>query len=94
MIYFYTPERVHKYRVYSYHVNPPESEVYSYVKTEGEYRKYLDLVTEMSAADLGVEVSTDAKTLTLSTCSGTGAGKRRFVVHGIEVGDYPTYRLK
>ncbi len=86
--YVYTKDYVYKYKIYSYYTVAPHSDTYSYLDTAAQYKKYEELVLGRSIKDCGVEVSTHAPTLTLSTCSGSGASKKRFVVHGIKTGQY------
>ena len=91
--YIYTKDNVYKYKIYSYYVTPPDSDTYNYVNTEEQYSKYQDMILGFSQRDCGVKVSTDRPTVTLSTCSGSGATKKRFVVHGIQIGkcEEPVY---
>lgn len=86
--YFYLSmkDEVWKYHIYSLHVTPPNSFFFHNPTTKAEYEEYIQKALEESIADMEEPVSIDDKTVTLSTCSGTGAGKKRLVVHGKLVG--------
>lgn len=86
--YIYTRSCVYKYKIYSYYTTPPDSDAYNYVNNEEEYGQYEKMVLGWSLRDCGVNVTTDRPTVTLSTCSGTGAAKKRFLVHGILIGKH------
>ncbi|MBR2187165.1 MAG: class B sortase [Lachnospiraceae bacterium] len=86
--YFYLLQKdaVRKYHIYSVHVAHPISDTFHNPASEQEYADYIKMVKEVSIVDMGVDVTTADKTVTLSTCSGTGAGKKRLVIHGKLVG--------
>ena len=68
------------------HVAHPISDTFHNPASVQEYEDYIKMVKEVSIVDMGVDVTTEDKTVTLSTCSGTGAGKKRLVLHGKLVG--------
>ncbi len=82
--YFYLSmkDEVWKYHIYSLHVTPPNSFFFHNPTTKAEYSEYIDKALEESITDMEEPVNIEDKTVTLSTCSGTGAGKKRLVVHG------------
>lgn len=86
--YFYLLQKnaVRKYHIYSVHVAAPSSDTFHNPASEHEYEDYINMVKEDSIVDMGVDVTTADRTVTLSTCSGTGAGKKRLVLHGKLVG--------
>ncbi len=81
--YLYTPEASYKYVIYSYYITSPKSHTYFLCETDEEYEDYQKMALEESAFDCKVEPDVKAPTLTLATCSGTGANKQRLVVHGL-----------
>lgn len=81
--YVYTKDKILVYSIYSYYITDPLSKTYSLALNKEGYEQYLEMVTELSERDCGVKVDSKNPTLTLSTCSGTGAAKKRLVVHGI-----------
>lgn len=86
--YFYLmmKDKVMKYHIYAIHVTPPTSDTFHNPATEKEYLDYIDMVKGESIVDMGVDVSKEDRTVSLSTCSGTGAGKKRLALHGKLVG--------
>ncbi len=80
--YLIMKDEVWKYHIYSLHVTPPNSSYFHNPASKAEYADYISMALKDSVADMKEEVDTDDKTITLSTCSGTGAGKKRLVVHG------------
>ena len=84
--YLFRENAVRKYHIYSIRIASPRSDTFHNPASESEYREYIDNAIKESVTDMGVSVSTEDKTVTLSTCSGTGAGKKRLVVHGKLVG--------
>lgn len=79
----YTEEAYRKYRIYSYYITPPTSDTYQVAQNRAGYDEYVLRVHARSVEDCGTVVDTDRPSVTLSTCSGTGAAKQRLVVHGI-----------
>lgn len=83
--YIYTQDFIYKYKIYAYYVTPPDSDSYDSVLTKEEYKKYLSRVISKSAFNCDVNPDSSQNTVTLSTCSGSGETKQRFLVHGILV---------
>ena len=82
--YVLTEDGTYQYRVFSYHVADALGKVYTvFYEDEDAFQSYLNLVVQSSYLDTGVDVSTDDKVITLSTC--TGDDDSRFVVHGVRV---------
>lgn len=81
-IYVYLPGYIYRYKIFSYYKDKPDSKMYWTADTLQEYRKYIRDALSLSVRDLGVETSEDNNMVTLVTCSGSGAGKMRFFVHG------------
>ncbi len=90
--YLFQKDQIRKYHMYSIHVTAPRSDTFHNPATLDEYRDFIKLVKDESIVDLGVDVTTDDRTVTLSTCSGAGAGKKRLVIHGKLVGIIRTDR--
>lgn len=82
-IYIYREEGIYRYKIYSFYLDTPESKMYWTCKTWREYRAYIRSALEMAVYDCKTETSPEENTVTLVTCSGSGAGKKRFFVHGI-----------
>ncbi|MDE7424154.1 MAG: class B sortase [Lachnospiraceae bacterium] len=75
-----TPKVIYTYKVFSYHVADAKGRVYDvFYKDDGEYKEFIDLAKQSSYLDTGVKVSTENRTITLSTC--TSSDDKRFVVH-------------
>lgn len=81
--FIYTEDYIYKYKIYSYYITPPDSDSYDSVETKQEYEDYIRRIIKKSAYDCNTQGSSDAGTVTLSTCSGSGENKQRFLVHGI-----------
>ncbi|MDO4509384.1 MAG: class B sortase [Lachnospiraceae bacterium] len=81
-IYVYLPGYIYRYKIFSYYKDMPESKMYWTADTLQEYRQYIRDALSLSVRDLGVETSEENNMVTLVTCSGSGAGKMRFFVHG------------
>lgn len=87
-IYIFREEGIYRYKIYSFYLDTPESKMYYVCKTLKEYRAYIRTALEMSVYDCDTKTSEEQNTVTLVTCSGAGAGKKRFFVHGISVDCY------
>lgn len=84
--YVYTRDFIYKYKICAYYVTAPDSDSYELVDTADNYKQYISKITKRSLRDCGVdELETSANMVTLSTCSGSGENKQRFLVHGLEV---------
>ena len=81
-IYVYLPGYIYRYKIFSYYKDKPDSKMYWTADTLQEYRQYIRDALSLSVRDLGVETSEENNMVTLVTCSGSGAGKMRFFVHG------------
>ena len=81
-IYVYLPGYIYRYKIFSYYKDKPDSKMYWTADTLQEYRQYIRDALSLSIRDLGVETSEENNMVTLVTCSGSGAGKMRFFVHG------------
>ena len=81
-IYVYLPGYIYRYKIFSYYKDKPDSKMYWTADTLQEYRQYIRDALSLSVRDLGVETSEQNNMVTLVTCSGSGAGKMRFFVHG------------
>lgn len=81
-IYVYLPGYIYRYKIFSYYKDKPDSKMYWTAYTLQEYRQYIRDALSLSVRDLGVETSEENNMVTLVTCSGSGAGKMRFFVHG------------
>lgn len=87
-IFIFREEGIYRYRIYSYYLDTPESKMYYTCDTLKEYRAYIRTALEMSAYDCNTPTSEDDNSVTLVTCSGSGAGKKRFFVHGTIIDRY------
>ena len=81
-IYVYLPGYIYRYTIFSYYKDKTDSKMYWTADTLQEYRQYIRDALSLSVRDLGVETSEENNMVTLVTCSGSGAGKMRFFVHG------------
>ena len=81
-IYVYLPGYIYRYKIFSYYKDKSDSKMYWTADTLQEYRQYIRDALSLSVRDLGVETSEENNMVTLVTCSGSGAGKMRFFVHG------------
>ena len=81
-IYVNLPGYIYRYKIFSYYKDKPDSKMYWTADTLQEYRQYIRDALSLSVRDLGVETSEENNMVTLVTCSGSGAGKMRFFVHG------------
>ena len=87
-IYVYLPGYIYRYKIFSYYKDKPDSKMYWTADTLQEYRQYIRDALSLSVRDLGVETSEENNMVTLVTCSGSGAGKMRFFVHGEFIDGY------
>ena len=90
-IYVYLPGYIYRYKIFSYYKDKPDSKMCWTADTLQEYRQYIRDALSLSVRDLGVETSEENNMVTLVTCSGSGAGKMRFFVHGEFI---DRYRIK
>ncbi len=87
-IYVFREEGIYRYKIYSYYLDTPDSKMYWTCKTWKEYRAYVRTALINAVYDCKTDVSEEDNTVTLVTCNGAGAGKKRFFVHGISVDCY------
>ena len=77
----FTPDFIYQYRIISGMVVPEAGDTYRTFFSEDKFQEFLDTVTRGSELDItGVEVDTEDRVVTLSTCTGDNA--TRFVVIG------------
>lgn len=87
-IYIFKKEGIYRYKIYSYYMDSPDSKSYWTCDTLKEYRQYIRTVLGKSVYDCQTEATEEDNTVTLVTCSGSGASKQRFFVHGIFLDRY------
>ncbi len=89
-IYMYFSDGIYRYKIYSFYIDKPDSEMYNSCDNLKQYRQYLRLALDKSLFNLESEVSEESNSLTLVTCSGAGSNKKRFFVHAMLVDRYLT----
>lgn len=82
-IFLFRDEGIYRYQIYSFYLDSPDTEMYYTCDTLKEYRAYIRTALEKSVYDCNTPTTEERNTITLVTCSGSGAGKKRFFVHGI-----------
>lgn len=82
-IYVFRPEGIYRYEVFSFYLDKPDSIMYHNCENFKEYRAYLREATARSVRECAAEADRDKNIVTLVTCSGSGASKQRFFVHGV-----------
>ncbi len=84
--YIYTPDgRELKYQIYSSGVVDASSEVYNIsLDKEENFEDFINVSKKIADYDTGVEVTTEDKVITLSTCTSAG-DDYRFIVNGVLV---------
>lgn len=82
-IYIFRDEGIYRYKIYSFYLDATDSKMYWTCDTLKEYRAYIRTALEQSIYDCETETSEELNSVTLVTCSGSGASKKRFFVHGI-----------
>lgn len=87
-IYVFVEEGIYRYKIFSYYLDTPDSKMYWTCDTFKEYRKYIRDALEKSVYDCKTPATEDDNCVTLVTCNGSGAGKKRFFVHGIFIDRY------
>lgn len=82
--YIYTPDGHEKaYHIYSVGTVDATSDIYQTgFASDEEYQSFLDMTKEISVYDTGVEVGTEDRVVTLSTCTRAN-DNHRFVVIGV-----------
>ncbi len=88
--YVYTEDYIYKYIICSYYVTQPDSDSYRSITDEDDFDRYLKMVKARTVHNCSLdELETSRRMVTLSTCSGTGENKKRFLVHGLELERLP-----
>ena len=78
----YTPDEGElTYQIFSYYITDVEEYYITTSFTEASFQEFIKTIVSRSEKNFNVEVNSNDKILTLSTCSGTGDTKRRKVVH-------------
>lgn len=86
VFYIYTENRIIQYRIFSVHVDDPETPAYTFnFPTIESMREYALQMKDMSMYDTGVDVHNATQVVTLLTCTATGDG--RIIVQGMYVGE-------
>ena len=77
----YTPDEGElTYQIFSYYITDVEEYYITTSFTEASFQEFIKTIVSRSERNFNVEVNSNDKILTLSTCSGTGDTKRRKVV--------------
>lgn len=86
--YIHTPDGVEsKYQVFAACVVEDVSESYDkWYETKEEYQQYIDYIRSISLYDTSVDVTTDSKIVSLSTCTNV-RDEERLLVHGVKVSE-------
>lgn len=82
-IYVFRPEGIYRYEIFSYYLDPTDSEMYYTCDNFREYRAYLRNATAKSVKECSAKATPEENIVTLVTCSGSGSNKQRFFVHGV-----------
>lgn len=87
-IYVFVPEGIYRYEIFSYYLDKTDSKMYYTCDNFKEYRAYLREATRLSVRECEAKAPDDRNIVTLVTCSGSGAAKQRFFVHGTFIDRY------
>lgn len=87
-IYIFRPDGIYRYEIFSYYLDTVDSKMYYTCDNFREYRAYLREATAKSVRECTAKATPDQNIVTLVTCSGSGANKQRFFVHGVFVDRY------
>jgi len=87
-IYIFRPDGIYRYEIFSYYLDTTDSKMYYTCDTFKEYRAYLREATLKSVRECTAKATPEDNIVTLVTCSGSGANKQRFFVHGVFVDRY------
>ena len=80
----YTPEKILKYEVFSvYYIDPEVYYLQTAFYSNDRYKEFLDTILRRSMYNFKVDLNTDDKIITLSTC--TEDNKNRKVVHARKI---------
>lgn len=93
--YIYTPGHILTYRIVSAHAFDTRHILNTYdFSKEEEFQEYLDTILDPRTMIVnvreGVELTTDDRIVTLSTCTYTASGKIRYLIQGVLTDDQPT----
>ncbi len=78
----YTPNKILTYQIFSYYtIEKEEYYITTDFSTDEEFQNFISVITKRSYKDFKLDVNTDDKILTLSTCHGTGNTTKRNVIH-------------
>ncbi len=78
--YLMTPNGTFTCKIYSVHQAMDDAETYRIVQDDQKYLEYIQRELSLSDKNFGVPVSTQDKTIVLSTCQGVGDTDERYVV--------------
>ena len=87
-IYFFTPDMIYRYEIFSYYLDEVKSKMYYTCDNFAQYQTYLEEATKKSLKECDAKASDKDNIITLVTCSGAGSNKQRFFVHGTFVDRY------
>ena len=87
-IYIFRPDGIYRYEIFSYYLDTVDSKMYYTCDSFREYRAYLREATAKSVRECEAKATPEQNIVTLVTCSGSGANKQRFFVHGVYVDRY------
>lgn len=82
IIYFLTPEKNYKIKLYSGFVTPADSDAYIINRTEEEMAEFMDKISRKSTFKTNAKYKAGDKIVTLSTCTNV-SDDQRYVVIGI-----------
>ncbi len=82
MFVFVTPEKTYRYQIFSAHETPKDSDTYTYLEDDIALKDYMEKELALSEKDYEISEISASQILTLSTCSGFGTAKKRYVVQG------------
>ncbi|MCR5001936.1 MAG: class B sortase [Lachnospiraceae bacterium] len=82
-IYMFMRDGIYRYQVYSYYIDNKDTSMYYSAENIKEYRQYIRTAMDKSMAECEAKPNEEEPSITLVTCSGSGAQKQRFFVHGI-----------
>lgn len=81
-IYIYTPSATYVYQIFSYYVvEAEEYYITTSFATSSDFYTFIDTITRRRFKNFDIDVTTNDKILTLSTCSGYSGTNKRKVIH-------------
>ncbi|MCR4922919.1 MAG: class B sortase [Lachnospiraceae bacterium] len=87
-IFVFNRDGIYRYKIFSIYLDKPNTPMYWICNSFKEYRQYVRKAKENSDIEINVEATENNNMITLVTCSGTGAGKKREFVHATFVDRY------